>query len=81
MKGLLHELRTFCASLAGDLRGRRDYGAVLDVEALADIGREADKERAECAQLAYRAPVGGFEFQVFLHCGDNRAGAQVLDLS
>lgn len=27
------------------------------------------------------APVGGFEFQVFLHCGDNRAGAQTVDFS
>lgn len=55
MKKLLAELRTFLGSLAADLRRRRDYRNLLEVEALQDIQTDLAGSARRCADTAFRA--------------------------
>jgi len=51
----LHELLTFCASWLIDLRPRRDYRTILEVEALQDIATDACRDAQARAVKAFRA--------------------------
>lgn len=57
MRATLQELADFCASLLGELRVKRDFAGVCDVEAIVEIRSEADAQRQACAALAHKARV------------------------
>jgi hypothetical protein len=57
----LAELKTFLTGFARDLRGRRDYRNLVDVEAVQEIAAEVAHGVTEVAQLAFTARVADDE--------------------
>lgn len=55
MKNPFPELRAFLAHWAAELRARRDYRTILDVEALHDITADIGRHLQAAADLAHSA--------------------------
>lgn len=55
MPNYLHELKTFLASWAKDLRGARDHRNLLDCESAAAIGADIERECEQRRQVAFKA--------------------------
>lgn len=61
MKTLINEALAFLASWKTELRGKRDFGAVLEADGLCAIAGDIDTARETCARLAFSARVADDE--------------------